>query len=179
MVRVDKVVYLGQKHTRLSLIKKTANLPPEAPMDRSRLLAAETRLYNLNIFDWSASRPKETDYGSDRRRHAGKSARSQSATKLSTASDSRSRIAEETFPRVQSPVPGLPTVGLGNNQIAPSQSTFASPLGSIEFTRRNMRGVGETASGSVLLSRLDQRALPAICSRTFLARNGVLWPVFR
>ena len=39
-------------------------------------------------------------------------------------------------------VPGLPTIGLGNNQIAPSQSTFASPRGSIEFARRDMPGAG-------------------------------------
>ena len=50
------------------------------------------------------------------------------------------------------------TIGLGGNQIAPSQSTFASPRGLVEFTRRNMRGLGETASASILLSRLDQKA---------------------
>ena len=65
-------------------------------------------------------------------------------------------------------VPGLPTIGMGNNQIAPSQSTFASPLGSIEFTRRNMRGLGETASGSHLLSRLDQRAITSYLQPHFL-----------
>jgi outer membrane protein insertion porin family len=51
------------------------------------------------------------------------------------------------------------SIGLGGNQIAPSQSTFASPRGSVEFTRRNIRGLAETASASILLSRLDQRAL--------------------
>ncbi len=158
MVRVDKVVYLGQKHTRLSLIKKTANLPPEAPMDRSRLLAAETRLYNLNIFDWSSVGPRKpiTD-------------QTEEDTLVKVHEAKRNEIIYGfgfevshrggNVPTGTVAVPGLPTVGLGNNQIAPSQSTFASPLGSIEFTRRNMRGVGETASGSVLLSRLDQRAL--------------------
>jgi outer membrane protein assembly factor BamA len=51
------------------------------------------------------------------------------------------------------------TIGLNGYQIAPSQATYASPLGSIEFDRRNMRGLGETASASILLSRLDQRGL--------------------
>jgi outer membrane protein assembly factor BamA len=51
------------------------------------------------------------------------------------------------------------SIGLGGNEIAPSQSTFASPRGLVEFSRRNMRGLGETASASILLSRLDQRAL--------------------
>ena len=39
-------------------------------------------------------------------------------------------------------------------QIAPSQATYASPLGSIEFDRRNMRGLGETASASILACRV-------------------------
>src|SRR6202011_4465774 len=64
--------------------------------------------------------------------------------------------------------PGLPTIGLGKNQIAPSQSTFASPRGSIEFNRRNIRGLGETASASVLFSRLDQRALTTYGQPHFL-----------
>jgi outer membrane protein assembly factor BamA len=56
-------------------------------------------------------------------------------------------------------VPGLPTIGLGNAQILPSEKTFASPRGSVEYSRRNMRGLGETASISLLAARLDQRAL--------------------
>ena len=68
-------------------------------------------------------------------------------------------------------VPGLPTIGIGNNQIAPSQATYASPIGSIEFTRRNMRGLGETASGSILLSRLDQRAITSYLQPHFLGSN--------
>src|ERR1700722_14253860 len=54
MVRVDDVVYLGQEKTRLSLIRKTAKLSSETPMRRGELLEAESRLYDLNIFDWSS-----------------------------------------------------------------------------------------------------------------------------
>jgi outer membrane protein assembly factor BamA len=60
------------------------------------------------------------------------------------------------------------TIGLGGNQIAPSQSTFASPRGSVEFNRRNMRGLGETESASILLSRLDQRALTTYTQPHFI-----------
>ncbi len=49
------------------------------------------------------------------------------------------------------------SIGLGGNKIAPSQATFASPRGLVQFTRRNIRGLAETASASILLSRLDQR----------------------
>src|SRR5205823_12506466 len=46
-----------------------------------------------------------------------------------------------------------------NATILPSEKTFASPRGSVEYSRRNMRGLGETASISLLAARLDQRAL--------------------
>ena len=44
VVRVNQVAYLGQKQTRLSLIRKTAQIPRESPMGRGQLLEAETRL---------------------------------------------------------------------------------------------------------------------------------------
>ena len=65
-------------------------------------------------------------------------------------------------------VPGGPVVGLGSNQISPSQSTFASPLGSIVFNRRNMRGLAETWSATLALSRLDQRALTTYAQPHFI-----------
>jgi outer membrane protein assembly factor BamA len=170
LVRVDKVVYLGQQHTRLSLIKKTANLPPETPMKRGQLLVAETRLYDLNVFDWSSVGPRKpiTD-------------QSEEDTLVKVHEAKRNEITYGfgfevshrggNIPGGTVAVPGLPTIGLGNNRIAPSQATYASPLGSIEFTRRNMRGLGETASGSILLSRLDQRMITSYLQPRFLGSN--------
>jgi outer membrane protein insertion porin family len=74
-------------------------------------------------------------------------------------------------------VPGGPPVQLGkncqttNNQpctVASSESTFASPRGSVEFTRRNVRGLGETFSASLVVARLDQRALTSYSQPHFL-----------
>ena len=48
MVRMSTVVYLGQKHTRLSLIRKTANLHPESPMRKKSIVAVLSRIYDLN-----------------------------------------------------------------------------------------------------------------------------------
>src|SRR5260370_26062063 len=58
MVGVRDVVYLGEKRTRLSLLHKTAQIPRESPMSRGQLLAAESRLYDLNIFAWSSVGPR-------------------------------------------------------------------------------------------------------------------------
>jgi len=157
-VRVGDVFYLGQKHTRLSLIRKTAQIPPESPMKKAGLLAAESSLYDLNIFDWSSIGPRKpiTD-------------QTEEATLVKVHEAKRNEITYGfgfevshrggNVPTGTVAIPGGPPVQLGKNQIAPSQSTFASPRGSIEFDRRNMRGLAETASASLLLSRLDQRLL--------------------
>jgi len=158
MVKVGKVVYLGQARTRLSLIKKTAKLPTEAPMRKGELLGAETRLYDLNIFDWSSVGPRkpitdQTEEDTLVRVHEAK------RNEITYGFGFEVSHRGGNIPTGTVAVPGLPTIGLGNNKVAPSQSTFASPLGSIEFTRRNVRGLAETASASILLSRLDQRVI--------------------
>ncbi|MGA8429930.1 MAG: POTRA domain-containing protein [Candidatus Sulfotelmatobacter sp.] len=158
MVRVSDVIYLGQKVTRLSLLKKTARVKPESPMQRAELLEAESRLYDLSVFDWSSVGPKKpiTD-------------QTQEEALVKVHEAKRNEVTYGfgfevshrggSIPSGTVAVPGLPPVNLNGNNVAPSQSTFASPRGSIEFTRRNMRGLAETASASILLSRLDQRAL--------------------
>jgi len=127
-------------------------------MKRSELLEAESRLYELNIFDWASVGPKKpiADQAEE--------------TALVKVHEAKRNDITYGFgfeishrggnvPTGTIAVPGLPTIGIGNNQVASSQSTFASPRGSIEFTRRNMRGLGETAGALLVLSQLDQRAL--------------------
>ena len=176
MVRLSDVVYLGQKHTRLSLIKKTAQLPSETPMRRGQMLEAESRLYDLNIFDWSSVGPRkpitdQTDEEALVKVHEAK--RNEIAYGFGFEVSHRGG----NVPGGTVALPGGgPTIGLGSNQIAPSQSTFASPRGSIEFNRRNMRGLGETAGASLLLSRLDQRALTTYTQPHFVGSQwSSLW----
>jgi outer membrane protein insertion porin family len=158
LVRVGEVIYLGQQRTRLSLIRKTARIPAEAPMERGQLLEAESRLYDLNVFDWSSAGPRKpiTD-------------QTEEAALVKVHESKRNEITYGfgfevshrggNVPAGTVAVPGGPPVGLGGNQIQPSEAAFASPRGSIDFSRRNIRGLGETASAALLLSRLDQRAL--------------------
>jgi outer membrane protein insertion porin family len=167
MVRVSNVVYLGQEHTQLSLIKKTANLHPESPLQRGQLLAAESRLYDLNVFDWSSVGPKKpiTDQPDE---DALVKVHEAKRNEITYGFGFEVSHRGGNIPAGTVAVPGLPSVGLGSNQIAPSQALYASPLGSIEFTRRNMRGMAETASASILLSRLDQRVLTTYLQPHFL-----------
>ncbi len=171
LVRVADVVYLGGRRTRLSLIRSSTKIPVESPMSRAKMLAAESHLYDLNIFDWASVGPRKpiTD-------------QTQEDTLVKVHEAKRTDIIYGfgfevshrggNVPTGTVAVPGLPPVQLGKYQVAPSQATFASPQGSIEIARRNMRGLGETASASLLGSQLDQRALSAYAQPHFF---GLQW----
>jgi outer membrane protein assembly factor BamA len=171
LVRIDEVVYLGQKRTEPQLIARTAQIPSETPMRRGELLEAESRLYDLNIFDWSSVGPRRpiTDQNDE-----------EALVKVHEAK--RNEITygfgfevSHRGGNIPSGTVALPGGGgginLDGNKIAPSQSTFASPRGLIEFDRRNMRGLGETAGGSILLSRLDQKAIATYAQPHFIGSN--------
>ena len=171
LVRVGEVVYLGQDQTRRSLIQKTAQLPTEAPMRRVQLLAAETRLYDLNIFDWSSVGPRRPIVDQDEETALVK-VHEMKRNEIIYGFGFEVSHRGGNVPSGTVAVPGLPPVNLNGNRIAPSQSTFASPRGSIEFNRRNMRGLAETVSASILLSRLDQRILSTYAQPHF---SGSQW----
>jgi outer membrane protein insertion porin family len=171
MVRVSQVVYGGQERTRLSMIEKTTQIRPEAPMKRGELLQAESRLYALNLFDWSSVSPKkpitdQTDEGAIVRVHESK----RNEVSYGFGFDVSHRGGN--VPSGSVAVPGLPPVDLGNHEIAPSEATYAGPRGSIEFSRRNMRGLAETASALLLLSRLDQQIVLSYTQPQFI---GSAW----
>ncbi len=169
-VRVSEVVYLGEQRTRQSLIVKTAQLPSETPMRRRKLLESESQLYDLGIFDWSSVGPRkpitdQTDEMALVKVHEAK------RNELTYGFGFEVSHRGGNIPTGTVALPGGGSIGLGGNQIAPSQSTFASPRGLVEFTRRNMRGLAETASASILLSRLDQKALTSYNQPHFIGSN--------
>jgi outer membrane protein insertion porin family len=157
-VRISEILYEGQKRTRLSLLREATRLKPETPMSERALLAAETRLYDLNVFDWSSVQPKKPVTNNTEAEPLVK-VHEAKRTEITYGFGFEISRRGGNVPGGTIAVPGLPTINVGNNQVAPSQATYASPRGSIEFLRRNMRGLGETASFSLLVSRLDQRAL--------------------
>jgi len=165
-VLVKDIVYLGQRHTRPWLIHNSARLSPERPMRRGDLLQAQSRLYDLNIFDWASVGPERpiTDQDDESilvKVHEAK--RNEIIYGLGFEVSHRGG----NVPAGSVAVPGGPPVQLNGNKIAPSQATYASPRGSIELNRRNMRGLGETASAALLLSRLDQRLLTTYAQPNF------------
>ena len=59
--QVQGVVYLGNAKTKTSLIEHTVGLSAEAPLSESKMLKAESDLYNLGIFDWAEVGPRRAE----------------------------------------------------------------------------------------------------------------------
>jgi outer membrane protein assembly factor BamA len=157
-VQVEEVVLLGHKRTRPSLIRKTANITAEAPLSQRALLAAESNLHDLGVFDWASAEPRRpiTDQGTEdvliKLHEAGRN---------EIAYGFGLQVARRggNVPAGTIALPGLPPVVSGAPNFTAAEQTFVSPRGSVTFTRYNLRGLAESASASILLSRLDQRAL--------------------
>ncbi len=158
-VRVSELVLLGAKHTNPGYIRRSVNIHPEQPLSQTALLASESRLYDDGVFDWVAVDP---------RKPITSQTEEQAVVKVHEAKRNEItygfgfEIARRggSVPSGTIAVPGLPVVGVGKNvNFSSSEKTFISPRGSIEYIRRNMRGLGETLSASALIARLDQKGL--------------------
>jgi len=157
-VQAGKVVLLGNKKTRASLIRKTANIIPAAPLSQRALLVGESRLHDLGVFDWESvdSRRTITDQTNEdvviKLHEAGRN-------EITYGFGLQVARRGGNIPSGTIPLPGLPPVTSGAPNFTAAEKTFVSPRGSITFTRYNLRGLAESASASILVSRLDQRAL--------------------
>ena len=157
-VRISKVLHLGQEHTKLDLIRISTNLTPEEPLSAGKLLAGESKLYDLGIFDWASVGPRRQITNQSQEEALVKVHESKRNSVTYGFGFEISRRGGN-IPTGTVAVPGLPTINTKGANLFPSEKTFVSPRGSVEYTRRNMRGEGETGAISVLASRLDQRLL--------------------
>ena len=170
LVRINRVVYLGEQRTRMSLLEKSVVLNNEDPLSEEKLLRSQSQLYDLQVFDWASVGPRkpvgdQTDEEAVVKVHEAK------RTEITYGFGFEISHRGGNIPAGTVAVPGLPPINLGNKGVAPSQATYASPRGSIEIIRRNMRGLAETASVSLLASRLDQSALASYTDPNFRHTN--------
>jgi outer membrane protein insertion porin family len=169
-VQVDEVVLLGNKKTRASLIKKIANISPAAPLSQRALLAGESGLHDLGVFEWASV---------DIRRPITDQTKEDVLIKLHEAGRNEIsygfglQVARRggNIPSGTIALPGLPPITSGAADFTADEKTFVSPRGSITFTRYNLRGLAESASASILVSRLDQRALATYSQPHFRASS--------
>ncbi|HXN21834.1 MAG TPA: POTRA domain-containing protein [Candidatus Dormibacteraeota bacterium] len=155
-VHISDVVFLGAPRTRNSYLKNAAGLCPEQPLSQSRLLEAESRLYDLGILDWASAAPRRTITDQNEEMVLVKAHEAKPNTITYGFGFELARRAG--LPSGTVAVPGLPPVSLGNfNAAASTEKSYLSPRGSVEYVRRNIFGLGQTGSVSARFSRLDQR----------------------
>jgi outer membrane protein insertion porin family len=168
-VNVDSVITLGAHATRQSLIDRTIRLHPEVPLREDDMLSAESRLYGLDIFDWAEVNP---------RRPITTQTQEDVLVKVHESKKNELRYGfgfevinrGGAVPSGTVAIPGIPPVGLPST-FKTSQKTFWGPRGTVQYTRRNFRGLGEEITIGLLGARLLQRAAVSWSDPYFVGAN--------
>jgi outer membrane protein insertion porin family len=168
-VMVDSIVTLGRRVTRQSLIDRTVRLALEQPMRKDDLFRGEGRLYNLGVFDWAQIDPRrqittQTDEDVLVKVHESR------LNELKYGFGFEVINRGGSIPSGTVAVPGLPPVFLPSS-FKTSEKTFWGPRGTVQYTRRNFRGLGQTISFSGLGARLVQRAAASFGDPYFVGTN--------
>lgn len=170
-VHVSDVVFLGQQRTRKSYLKNATDIAIEQPLSQAKLLEAESRLYDLGILDWASVAPRRTITDQTEEIVLVKAHEAKRNTITYGFGFELARRAG--LPSGTVAVPGLPPISLGNfNAVTSSEKSYLSPRGSVEYTRRNLFGLGQTGSISGRFSRLDQRGALSYINPHF---RGTVW----
>jgi outer membrane protein assembly factor BamA len=156
-VITGNVVTLGRLHTRQRLIQDDlAAIKPGQPLTETDLLTAGSRLYDhTGVFDWAEVDP---------RREIRTQTREDVLAKVHEAKKNEFtygfgfEVIERggSIPSGTVALPHLPPIGLPSTFTA-SETTFYGPRGTIQYTRNNIRGRGESFSFTAFAGRLDQR----------------------
>jgi outer membrane protein insertion porin family len=168
-VRTAAVVTLGRGETRQALINRVAPVTTGAPMREDSLLANESHLYNLGVFDWAEIDPK---------RRITTQSQEDVVVKVHEAKKNDLTYGfgfdvinrGGSIPSGTVALPGLPVVGLNKN-FKTSQKTFYGPRALIEYTRKDLWGRAETLTVNALGSRLDQHGQIVFTDPYFLGSN--------
>jgi outer membrane protein assembly factor BamA len=148
---------LGRVHTRQRLIDEDiASIKPGQPLTETELLTSGSRLYDhTGVFDWAEVDPKRDITTQSKEDVLVK-------THEAKRNDFTYGFGFEVINRGGSipsgtvALPNLPPIGLPSN-FTTSQSTYYGPRGTVQYTRNNMRGKGESLSLTGFAGRLDQR----------------------
>jgi outer membrane protein insertion porin family len=156
-VLAGNVVTLGRAQTRQRLIDQDiSGIKPGAPLTESELLTAGSKLYDhTGVFDWAEVDPKRqitTQSAEDVVVKVHEASRNELTYGLGFEVINRGG----SIPSGTVALPNLPPVGLPTS-FSSSQVTFYGPRGSIEYTRNNLGGKGDSLSFTGFAGRLDQR----------------------
>jgi outer membrane protein assembly factor BamA len=156
-VMTGELVTLGRTQTQQHLINEdTAALKTGQPLTETDLLTAGSKLYDhTGVFDWAEVDPRReitTQTQEDVLLKVHEAKRNEFTYGFGFEVIERGG----SIPSGTVAIPGLPPVGLPSSFTA-SETTFYGPRGSVQYTRNNLRGKGESLSLTAFAGRLDQR----------------------
>jgi outer membrane protein assembly factor BamA len=154
-VSTANVVTLGRQQTRQSFVDRTTSLSTGQPMNQEAMLRSENKLYQPGIFDWAEVDPRRQVTTQDRedvvvKVHEAK--RNQLVYGFGFEVINRGG----SVPGGSVAVGGLPVTNLPSD-FKTSEKTFWGPRGTLQYTRKNIRGKAESLTIAGLAGRLDQR----------------------
>ena len=157
-VFTSDVITLGRVRTQQRLINQDISLiKPDEPLTETSLLTSGSNLYNhTGVFDWSEVDPKSpitTQTSEDVLVKVHEAKRNEFTYGLGFEVIRRGG----SVPGGTTALPNLPPVGLPPDYTT-SEQTFYGPRGSLQYTRNNLHGKGESLSITAFAGRLDQRA---------------------
>jgi outer membrane protein insertion porin family len=156
-VNAAETITLGRNHTQQRLIDEDmSSIKPEQPLTESGLLIAGSKLYDhQGVFDWAEVDPKReitTQNSEDVLVKVHETDRNDLTYGFGFEVINRGG----SIPSGTVAIPGLPPVGLPSN-FTISQTTFYGPRGTVQYTRNNVGGKGDSLSFTGFAGRLDQR----------------------
>ena len=168
LVYAGQVITLGRVSTTQRLIDEdVSSIKPAQPLTETELLTAESQLYNhTGVFDWAEVDPKRqitTQTKEDVLVKVHEAKKNQLTYGFGFEVINRGG----SVPSGTVIVPGLPPVGLPAN-FTTNEKTFYGPRGTIQYTRNNVLGKGETLSFTGFAGRLDQRGAAYYIDPNFL-----------
>ena len=154
-VITKNVVTLGAHDTRQGYINLITNLPTNKPLSEGEMLTAESQLFTPGIFDWARVDPRRQI---TTQKHEDVVIKVHEAKQNTITYGFGFEVINRggSVPSGTVAVPGLPPVGL-NKDFQTSEKTFWGPRGTLEYTRRNLRGRAEAITLTGFAGRLAQR----------------------
>ncbi len=155
-VHTADVITLGRQDTQQELINRdTADLTAGKPLKERDMLVSENDLYNAGIFDWAEVDPRR-QITTQTKEDVLVKVHESKPNSLTYGFGFEVINRGGSIPSGTVALPNLPPVGLPSS-FKTSQKTFYGPRGTIDYTRRNLRGKAESLTLSALAGRLDQR----------------------
>ena len=156
-VVAGELLTLGRVDTRQRLINREISaIKPGQPLTETDLLTAGSRLYEqTGVFDWAEADPKR-DITAQTTEDVLIKVHEAKKNEFTYGFGFEVINRGGSIPSGTVALPNLPPVGLPSNFTA-SQVTFYGPRGTVQYTRNNLRGKGESFSLTAFAGRLDQR----------------------